>query len=148
MKKPSTTEIIGWREMIALPDLGIGSMRAKIDTGARTSALHATRQERFERDGNPWVRFRVPVSGKAGKVVHEAEIVDIRKVKNTGGIPESRIMIATTLLLGRHKWQIETSLADRANMEFDMILGRTAIRRHGVLVDSGRSYLSALPKKK
>ena len=138
-------DIIGWRETIALPKFGIRRMNAKIDTGARTSALHAVEQERFERDGEPWVRFRIPVPGRQGRRVVQAKITDERDVKNTGGIPERRLIVSTTLLLGRHRWRIETSLADRAKMEFDMILGRTAIRRRGVLVDCGRSWLTVLP---
>ena len=141
-------EVIGWREWIGLPELGIASMRAKIDTGARTSALHATHQERFERDGEPWVRFRVPVPGfgRASRV--EAPIADEREVKNTSGLPERRIIIMVLLLLGRHRWHVETSLADREKMSFDMILGRTAIRAKRILVDPRHSFLAGRPRQR
>ena len=142
----TTPEVIGWRETVALPKFGIRRMNAKIDTGARTSALHAVEQERFERDGEAWVRFRIPLPGKDGKCMVEAQVADEREVKNTGGIPERRLIVSTILLLGRHRWRIEASLADRAKMEFDMILGRTAIRRRGILVDCGRSWLTSLPE--
>ena len=146
-KTPREPEIIGWRETVALPKFGIRQLAAKIDTGARTSALHAVDQRRFEREGEPWVRFRVPLPGKGGRRHVEAPVADEREVKNTGGVPELRLIVTTVLLLGRHRWRIETSLADRARMEFDLILGRTAIRRRGILVDCGRSWLTALPEK-
>lgn len=140
-------EVIGWREWVALPEFGIVSMRAKIDTGARTSALHATHQERFERDGEPWVRFRVPVPGFGRTSRVEAPIVDEREVKNTSGLPERRIIIRALLLLGRHRWHVETSLADREKMTFDMILGRTAIRAKRILVDPRHSFLAGQPRQ-
>lgn len=120
-------------------------MRAKIDTGARTSALHALDQVRFERGGIPWVRFRVPIPGSRRRARAEAPVVDEREIKNTSGRPEMRIVIETLLVIGRHRWHIEASLANREKMEFDMILGRTAIRRRGVLIDAGRSYLAGAP---
>lgn len=144
-KRPRQPEVIGWRELIGLPELGIPSMRAKIDTGARTSALHAVNQEPFEREGQVWVRFRVPVPGSKRTSRVEAMITDERAVKNTSGVPEIRLFITTVLLLGRHKWHVETSLADREQMVFDMILGRTAIRRQGILVNPRRSFLVGQP---
>ena len=140
-------EVIGWREWIGLPEFGIVSMRAKIDTGARTSALHALQQERFERDGQPWVRFRVPVPGLDRTSRVEAPIADEREVKNTSGLPERRIIIRALLLLGRHRWHVETSLADREKMTFDMILGRTAIRAKRILVDPRHSFLAGQPRQ-
>ena len=135
-------EIIGWRELVDLPDFGITGMRVKIDTGARTSALHALDQETFERDGIAWVRFRVPQPGTPKTARVEAQITDIRDIRNTSGTSERRIIVLVHLLLGRHRWHVETSLTNRAKMEFDMILGRTAIRKRGVLVDPGHSYLA------
>lgn len=133
--------IIGWREHIGLPDLGIRDLAAKIDTGARTSALHAIDQRIFERDGKRWVEFMVPIHNRPTKRRIEAPLVDERDIKNTSGVPETRLVIRTTLLMGRRRWQIEVSLADRARMEFDIILGRTAIRRHRLLVHPGKSFL-------
>lgn len=143
--KKRTPEIIGWREHIALPKLGFPLLAAKIDTGARTSALHAVDQEVIEVDGEHWVEFSVPVHNRPTVRRVRAPLVDERKIKNTSGIPESRLVIRTLLLLGRHRWQIEVSLANRAKMEFDIILGRTAIRRRGILVDPGHSFMLGNP---
>lgn len=142
-QKKATPMIIGWREMVALPDLGIDVAIAKIDTGARTSALHATRIRHFARDGAPWVRFHVPHAGLAEAVDCEAPLVDRREIKNTSGIPEERLVISTRLVLGGRQWAIDVSLADRAAMSMPIILGRTAIRRRRILVDPGRSFLVA-----
>ena len=135
---------IGWREHVGLPELGISSMRAKIDTGARTSALHAMDVEGFERDGDAWVRFSVPL-GRKKEMLCEAPITHRRHIKNTGGSSEQRPIIETTLVLGQRRWLIEVSLTDRGNMEFDLIVGRTAIRRHRMVVDPSRSFLAGLP---
>jgi hypothetical protein len=143
-KRPAL--VIGWRERIALPEFGIGSMRAKIDTGARTSALHALDQERFDNEGVPWVRFRVPLPGTPRTARVAARILDERDVKNTSGTPERRIVIPVLMILGWHHWHIEVTLANREKMEFDMILGRTAIRRRGIMVDPGRSWLAGSPR--
>lgn len=134
-------EIIGWREYVGLPDLGIPRIAAKIDTGARTSALHAVEQREFERDGARWVEFMVPLHNRRTAQRICKPVIDERDVKNTGGIPERRLIIRTLLLIGRRKWQIDVSLADRAKMEFDLILGRTAIRRRRILIDPGHSFL-------
>jgi hypothetical protein len=139
------TDIIGWREWVALPDIGIPEIKAKIDTGARTSALHAVDQQVFDRDGRTWVRFKVPASHKHRDIPVEAPLIDERDIRNTSGIPERRRIIRTTLLLGRHHWKIDISLANREQMEFDIILGRTAIRSRGVLVHPGRSFVAGPP---
>jgi hypothetical protein len=136
---------IGWREWIGLPELGIGTIKAKIDTGARTSALHAVELQPFDRDGVKWISFHVPRPTVKQTERCETMIVDEREIKNTSGIPSLRYVVATTLILGQRHWHIELSLADRDKMEFDVILGRTAIRRHGLMVDPGRSFLAGPP---
>lgn len=141
---PSTQ--IGWREYISLPDLGLSKIKAKIDTGARTSALHAIDIETMERNGEQWVSFRVPMTASATNRKQKAKVVDQRKIKNTSGRSELRIVVATLLVLGKRQWQIELSLADREQMGFDIILGRTAIRGRNILVDPGRSFLAGEPK--
>jgi hypothetical protein len=143
-KRPAL--VIGWRELIALPEFGIASMRAKIDTGARTSALHALDQQLFEKDGAPWVRFRVPIPGTPRTARFTAPVLDQRDIRNTSGEPESRIVIRLLMILSWHRWHIEVTLANREKMEFDMILGRTAIRRRGIMVDPGRSWLAGPPR--
>lgn len=142
MKRPR--HVIGWRETVAMPDLGVAGMTAKVDTGARTSALHTEGLTPFVRDGERWIRFRVPLDDGAW-VDCAARIADQRPIKNTGGVAQVRYVIDTTLVIGRHRWTIEVSLADRTEMALPLILGRTAIRRRRVLVDPGRSFLAGPP---
>lgn len=143
---PANTNIqmreIGWREWIGLPDLGIATIKAKLDTGARTTALHATNIKTITRDGERWVEFVVPQE-KRHKCA--ARILDERDIKNTSGRAELRLVIETTLVLGQRRWTIEVSLADRKQMEFEVILGRTALRGHRLLVNPGKSLLMGPP---
>ena len=143
---PATRPIrpIGWREVVALPELGLTEVRAKIDTGARSSALHATDLEPFTRDGRDWMRFHVP-HDDAEAWDCEAPLLGERDVRNTSGTPETRPVIETLLILGARRWRIEVTLADRADMKLPLILGRTAVRRHRLLVDPGRSWLLGPP---
>ena len=136
---------IGWRETVGLPDLDITALRAKIDTGARTSALHAVDLEVYERNGVRWVEFHVPLPGEPGGKRCTARIIDQRPIKNTSGVAESRYVVETTLVLGQRHWRIELSLADREKMEFDLILGRTAVRVRRLLINPGRSFLAGQP---
>ncbi len=147
MRKPPRRgpEIIGWRELIALPDLGIPLLAAKIDTGARTSALHAVDQEYVDVGGARFVEFSVPIGNRRTSERVRAPLIDEREIKNTSGVPQRRLIVRTTLLLGRHRWQIEVSLANREKMEFDLILGRTAVRKRGILVDPGHSFMLGPP---
>ena len=134
---------IGWREEVALPDLHIARLKAKVDTGARTSALHAENVERFTCGGRAFVRFSVPLAAAAGRI--EAPVADERDIRNTSGRTERRIVIRTLLVLGRRRWPIDVSLADRTEMAFDLILGRTAIRGRRLCIDPGRSFLAGPP---
>ncbi|MDR9484301.1 MULTISPECIES: ATP-dependent zinc protease family protein [Sediminimonas] len=136
---------IGWREVISLPELGISDVVAKIDTGARTSAIHATHVVPFVREGADWVRFHIPHSSGLRARDVEAPLLGERPIKNTSGIHEDRLVIETALVLGRRRWRIEVSLANRTRMALPIILGRTAIRRHKMLVDPGRSFLLGKP---
>lgn len=127
--------LIGWREWVGLPDLGVERIRAKIDTGARSSSLHAYRIETFERDGTAVVRFQpTPTSPPV-----ETVMVKQRTVRNPGGRTETRPVIGTRLRWNGRLWRIELNLTNRDEMGFRMLLGRQALRR--LLVDSGRSYL-------
>ncbi len=141
--RKAVTEI-GWREFVAMPDLGISRFRAKIDTGARTSALHATNQRVFTKEGEKWIEFHVPVPGTPRTTRCSMPLAGVRRIKNTSGLAEERYIVKTKLVLGGRRWPIELSLADRENMGFDLILGRTAIRGRKLLVDPGRSYLVEL----
>jgi hypothetical protein len=140
---------IGWREWVGLPELRVGAIKAKIDTGARTSALHAYHIEPFRRAGALWLRFQLhPMQrSEAMKVACEAPAVDERAVRNSGGGVERRYIIKTTLKLGEECWPIELALANRDQMGFRMLLGRTALQGRA-LIEPGRSYLlGARPAK-
>ena len=133
---------VGWREWVALPDLRVEAIKAKIDTGARTSALHAYRIEPFRRGGALWLRFQLhPIQrSETTKVACEARAIDERTVRNSGGGVERRYIIKTLLKLGATSWPIELALANRDQMGFRMLLGRTALQGHA-LIDPGRAYL-------
>lgn len=134
--------MIGWREWVALPDLGVGAIKAKADTGARTSALHAFRIEPFRHEDADWVRFVVHPSQRDShtSVPVEAPIAGERTVRNTSGRQERRLYIVTTVELMGRRWPIELTLARRDEMGFRMLLGRSALRRF--LVDPGRSFVA------
>ncbi|WP_170421116.1 ATP-dependent zinc protease family protein [Ruegeria arenilitoris] len=139
--QPQTPKVIGWMEYIDLPDLPLNDIKAKIDTGARTSALHATDIRRFQRDGHHWVSFLTEVPGGEGMIRIEAPIKERRNIKNTSGIPESRIVIRTTIRLGDETWPLDLSLTDRTNMTFQMIVGRAALKNHAIAVHTKRAHL-------
>ena len=134
--------IIGWREWVSLPDLAIAHIKVKVDTGAKTSALHAFYVRPFERDGIPWVRFGVhPLQATAEQVIEcEAPVKDVRRVTDSGGHAEMRPVIETMLVVQGEPRLIELTLTDRENMRFRMLLGRSALKRRFV-VDSGKSFL-------
>lgn len=134
--------VLGWREWVALPDLAIPHIKAKVDTGAKTSALHAFYVQPFERDGAPWVRFGVhPLQGSTAQIVEcEAPVKDVRRVTDSGGHAEMRPVIETALVVQGEPRVIELTLTDRENMMFRMLLGRSALKRRFV-VDSGKSFL-------
>jgi hypothetical protein len=139
MSKPLM--IIGWHECISLPDLGMNNFAIKVDTGAKTTALHAEDIETFEVKGEPWVRFRCPdVSGNSLEL-REFPIFTERAITNTSGQPEDRIVIRTPMILAGRKWKIDVSLTDRGSMRFPLILGRRALRKRNIAVHPGHSYL-------
>ncbi|HPF72863.1 MAG: RimK/LysX family protein [Lysobacteraceae bacterium] len=121
--------IVGWREWMALPAIGVDAICAKVDTGAKSSALHVDAMETFERDGAEWVRFTLHPGrlGSDGTVDAEARVVDRRLVTDSGGHETERLFIATDLLVGGLRYPIELNLTSRHNMRFPMLLGRTAM---------------------
>lgn len=146
MKKKQVVEqiIIGWREWVKLPEfLGNGHIKAKIDTGARTSALHAFNIEIFKHaKGRHKVKFALHPTQRNDQytVQCEADLLDIRKIKNSGGNVENRYIIVTELCMGNKKWPIELTLTNRDTMGFRLLLGRTAIN-HNFLIDPNKSFL-------
>ena len=140
--------VLGWREWLTLPELGIARLRAKVDTGARTSALHVDTQWRFSDAGAPWVGFRL-TPGKAGSEVCEAAapILDERDVADSGGRRSRRIFIATLLHIAGAERRIEINLVDRGAMRFPMLLGRTALE--GMFtVDPSSSFRHPRPPRR
>lgn len=134
-------EIIGWREWLELPTLNIPAIKAKIDTGARTSAIHAFFTERFNRNGEKMVRFGIhPLQRNSRfEIICEAPIVDERIVTDSGGHSELRYVIQVEVSFKNIRWPIEVTLTNRDNMKFRMLLGRTALAGR-FLVDSEASF--------
>ena len=149
MKRKRPKPVIGWREWIELPELGVEAVKAKIDTGARTSSLHAFGLERFRRDGREMVRFEAhPLQRDTSiSIPVEAELVDRRTVRSSTGDETLRPVVETEVELMGERWTMELTLVRRDPMGFRMLLGRQAFRGR-FLVDASRSYFGGRPDKK
>jgi len=132
--------LIGWRERVVLPEIGIGPLIAKIDTGARSAALHA---ENIVVRGNA-VHFRVPLEGRTHHCM--LPLRGARRVKSTSGHSQHRLVVETTVSVGGHNYATEITLTDRTDMGVPMLLGRVFLRGR-FLVHSGRSFLLSKPKR-
>lgn len=121
-------------------------MKAKIDTGAKTSCLHAFVVEPFQKDGEEWVRFGIHPFQKNTKreVYSESKIIDKRVVSDSGGHMEERFVISTDIMLADQRWPIEITLTNRDTMRFRFLLGRAAMKKR-VIVDPGASYVHDKP---
>ena len=141
--------LIGWCEWVQLPQLGLPAIKAKIDTGARTSAVHADSIEPFRKKGQPWVRFTLrPLPfAKTLVVTCEAPLVDRRMVKDSGGKAEKRFVIETLAIVGGTPRMVEMTLTNREKMVFRMLLGRQAINRFHYHVAPSQSCLMGKLKK-
>lgn len=140
--------IVGWREWVSLPELGLPWIKAKVDTGARTSALHAFDVEPYQADGRMMVRFAMHPLQQREDIVRycTAEVIDERMVSDSGGHREKRFVIQTPIELGGVRWPIEITLTNRDSMRFRMLLGRTALSGH-FLVEADASYCFGKPSK-
>jgi hypothetical protein len=135
--------LIGWREYLALPILGIDKIKVKIDTGARTSALHALHIHTYKEKGQEMVKFQVhPIQRETHTTINcIAPLLEYRHVTNSGGHTQLRPVIITPVKLGMYQWNIELTLTNRDVMGFRMLLGRQAVKNR-FLVDSGQCFLN------
>jgi hypothetical protein len=135
--------VIGWREWVSLPELGIQNIKAKVDTGARTSALHAFRLRPFTENDKNLIYFDIhPLQNNVSKVITcVAEVVDRRLVTDSGGHQEERYVIQTPITIAGQTWSIEITLTERENMLFRMLLGRRALRKR-FIINPARSFVT------
>jgi len=148
MPSEDSTPVIGWREFLSLPDLGVKRIKAKIDTGARTSSLHAFNIEYFDREGVEWVRFEVHPRQHDDEhcITCETPVLDHRHVRSSSGQESHRVVISVNAVLLGETFPIELTLANRDAMGFRMLLGREAMRGR-FLVDPGLSYANGKLRK-
>jgi hypothetical protein len=141
--------VIGWREWVSLPELGITTIKAKVDTGARSSSLHVFDIETYEHNGTTHVRFKVPTIQRSASqvIVAEAPLLEFRAIRSSSGVTAHRPVIVTALQILGSTWPIELTLANRDEMGFRMLLGREGVRRR-LLVDPGTSYYNGRPRQR
>ena len=140
-KANSTSKIIGWREWVALPDLGLIAIKGKVDTGAKTSSLHAFDIKLVEFRGKTYVHFKVHPAQKSSCIVQtcKALLVDKRQVTDSGGHKQERFVILTTMLMAGIKKKVELTLTNRETMKYRMLIGREALNH--LYIDPTQSYL-------
>lgn len=143
MSEPThSNTLAGWREWVQLPDVGVPWIKAKLDTGAQTSSIHAYNVEAFDRDGVAWVRFHIRPwqRSDADEAEVERPVHDVRRVRSSSGHVQERFVVLLPLVLIGHEVTAEVTLSNRDAMGFRMLIGREALSR-GFVVDSARSFL-------
>lgn len=145
----ASSRIVGWREWVGLPGLGVDWLKAKIDTGAQTSSLHAFGTEEFVRDGAAWVRFEIhPLQRNAlDTVTVELPVHDRRRVRSSNGVAQDRFVVLIDIRLLDQVITAEVTLTRRDAMGYRMLIGREALAK-GYMVDSASSYLGGRPKRR
>ncbi len=139
---------LGWREWVAFPDWGIDYLKAKVDTGARTSSLHVRNLEYFEKDGAGWARFTVFPWQKSSKETLrvEAPVASYKEVKSSSGCLEKRPVVIARIIVAERELEAELTLTNRSTMGFRMLLGRAVLKKN-FLILPGQSYLGGKPPK-
>ena len=129
MKKEK--DILGWHEWVSLPDLDLMAIKAKVDTGAKTSSLHAFDIKTFKKGNTLFTRFKIhPLQDSKDVIVNcQAKVVDERVISDSGGHREKRLVILTPIILGSHVFETEITLTDRESMQFRMLLGRSTLKK-------------------
>jgi hypothetical protein len=142
--RKNTKVEIGWCEMVDIPSLGLQNVHAKMDTGAATSSIHATRVKPLVRDGEPWVEFWFRLNAGEKPKRYEAPLIDKRYVRSSNGDKQERYVISATFCFGTLCWNGQLTLANRRSMAFPLLIGRRALRR-GFLVNSERRWMLGKP---
>jgi|SRR5690606_11367059 len=148
MKTFDHLNVIGLREWIGLPELGIDKVRAKVDSGARTSALHASDIETFQRDGETWVRFlaHTGTPRKPRHIPSEARLVSYKRVRSSNGHIQERHVIRTPMVLGDQCWEVDFTLTCRQSMRYRVLLGCTAMLDGQLVINPGLRFVQAQPQ--
>jgi hypothetical protein len=144
--KPIVSTEVGWCELIHIPSLGIANAHAKMDSGAATSSIHATRIVPMERGGEQWVSFLFRAAAGEPSVRMEAKVIERRKVRSSNGKEQIRYVIRAKMCLGAICWDGQLTLANRGTMAFPVLIGRRSLRR-GFLVNSKRRWTLGAPEK-
>lgn len=144
----SLPTVAGWREWIGLPEQGVPWIKAKLDTGARTSAVHAFDLEELERDDGTWVRYSIHPWQRSDDdaTVAESRVLDRRAIRSSSGHVDERYVVSMDLTLVGRTVTAEVSLSSRDEMGFRLLVGREALRQ-GFLVDASRSYVGGRPRR-
>jgi hypothetical protein len=145
-RQPPVTEMteIGWCELVDIPSLGLNKIHAKMDSGAATSSIHATRVKPFEKDDRQWVEFSFHPSAKDHIRRLQAPVVEMRNVRSSNGKQQLRYVIEAQFSLGNISWKGQLTLANRGSMAFPVLIGRRGLRR-GFVVNSKKKWILGRP---